>query len=239
MNEKIVKTKLLVTITDKGKEEKILRLYKRHKITYSISINGIGTASSSLMDYFGLDEIKKNVILSIIPEKLETKILYDLQEKIEIYKPGGGIAFSIGITSATRYLSNQYSDIKIAEEEYTVSKEKEYELIILIVLEGYSTLAMDAAKRVGAAGGTLIHGIGLGSKEAKKFLGITIEPEKDVVLILTEKDDKKTVMKEMTEAVGLSKEGRGICFSLPVDNVVGLMEKIKFEKKNKENEKDN
>ncbi|MBO5376573.1 MAG: P-II family nitrogen regulator [Bacilli bacterium] len=236
MNDDIIKTKLLVTITDKGKDDKILRLYKRHKITYSVSINGIGTASSSLMDYFGLDEIKKNIILSVIPEKLETKLLYDLHNKLELYKPGMGIAFTVGITSATRYLSNQYNGVKFSEEEYAMSKEKEYELIVLIVLEGYSTLAMDAAKRVGAAGGTLIHGIGLGSKEAKKFLGITIEPEKDVVLILTEEKDKKKVMQEMTDAVGLSKEGRGICFSLPVDNVIGLSEKIKFEKKNKKND---
>ncbi len=231
MKEEIVKTKVLVTITDRGKDDKILRLYKRHKITYSFKINGKGTASSSLMDYFGLDEIKKNVILSIIPEKLESKLLYDLQNKIEIYRPGYGIAFTIPITSATRYLSNQYNDRKFVEEEYIVKKNKEYELIVLIVLEGYSSLAMDAAKRVGANGGTLINGIGLGSKEATKFLGITIEPEKDVVLILTEKENKKKVMQEVTDAVGLSKEGRGICFSMPVDNVVGLTEKIEFLKK--------
>ena len=90
---------------------------------------------------------------------------------------------------------------------------------------------MDAAKRVGANGGTLINGIGLGSEEATKFLGITIEPEKDVVLILVEKDEKKKVMKEITDEVGLSHEGRGICFSIPVDNVVGLTEKMNFIKK--------
>lgn len=112
-----------------------------------------------------------------------------------------------------------------------MEKSKEYELIVLIVLQGYSSMAMDAAKRVGANGGTLIHGIGLGSKEATKFLGITIEPEKDVVLILTDKKDKKKVMTEITDAVGLSKEGRGICFSMPVDNVVGLQEKSNFIKK--------
>lgn len=231
MSEDIIKTKVLVTITDKGKDDKILRLYRRHKITYSFLINGVGTASSSLMDYFGIDEVKKNVMISIIPEKLEAKLLYDLHNKVEIYKPGSGIAFTLSITSATRYLSNQYKDMKFIEEEYIVDKDKEYELIILIVLEGYSSLAMDAAKRVGANGGTLIHGIGLGSKEATKFLGITIEPEKDVVLILTEKDTKKKVMKEITEAVGLSKEGRGICFSIPVDNVVGLSNHSDFIKK--------
>ena len=226
-----IKTKVFITISDKDKSERILKLFKRYKINYNCSINGSGTASSSLMNYFGLSDIKKNVMISIIPEFLETKIMYDLHNKLDIYKPGNGICFSLPITSASRYLSNQYKDLTVIKEEYSMKNDKEYELIITIVSEGYASLAMDAAKKVGAGGGTLINGIGLGSKEATKFLGITIEPEKDVVLIITEKDEKKKVMEEITNAVGLSHEGRGICFSIPVDNVVGLSENIEFLKK--------
>ena len=230
-NEELIKTKVLVAITDKGREEKILRLYKRHKVLYSISINGVGTASSSLMHYFGLSEIKKTILISVFPEKLEPRLLYDLHKKLDMNEPGNGIAFTIKINSASRYLSNIYKDTKIVEEDYTMNNEKEYELIVLIVLEGYSSLAMDAAKRVGAFGGTLIHGIGLGTKEATKFLGITIEPEKDIVLILVDKDNKKKVMQEVSTTVGLSHDGRGICFSLPVDDVVGLNDKLEFTNK--------
>lgn len=230
-NEELIKTKVLVAITDKGREEKLLRLYKRHKVLYSISINGVGTASSSLMHYFGLSEIKKTILISVFPEKLEPRLLYDLHKKLDMNEPGNGIAFTIKINSASRYLSNIYKDTKIVEEDYTMNNEKEYELIVLIVLEGYSSLAMDAAKRVGAFGGTLIHGIGLGTKEATKFLGITIEPEKDIVLILVDKDNKKKVMQEVSTTVGLSHDGRGICFSLPVDDVVGLNDKLEFTNK--------
>lgn len=226
-----IKTKVFITISDKDKTERILKLFRRHKITYSCSINGTGTASGSIMSYFGLSDIKKNVIISIVPEFLETKIMYDLHNKIEIYEPGNGICFSLPITSASRYLSNQYKNLNVLKEEYTMKNEKEYELIVLIVSEGYASVAMDAAKKVGAGGGTLINGIGLGSKEATKFLGITIEPEKDVVLILVEKDEKRKVMEEISNVVGLSHEGRGICFSIPVDNVVGLSQNIEFLKK--------
>ena len=229
--ENIVKTKLLVTIADKDRIERIIKLYKRYNVTYSCSINGVGTASNSLLSYFGLDEIKKSVVLTVIPEFLETKIMYELHKKLEIYKPGNGICFSVPITSASRYLSNMYKDLTMLKEEYSMENEKEYELIVLIVSEGYAGKAMDAAKRVGASGGTLINGIGLGTKEATKFLGITIEPEKDVVLILVEKEEKRKVMEEITHEVGLSQEGRGICFSMPVDNVVGLSEKVNFLKK--------
>lgn len=226
--DNIVKTKLLITIADKDRIDRIIKLYKKNNITYSCSVNGVGTASNSLLSYFGLDEIKKNVVLTVIPDFLETKLMYELHNKLEIYKPGNGICFSLGITSASRYLSNVYKDLTIVKEEYSMENEKEYELIVLIVSEGYASVAMDAAKRVGASGGTLINGIGLGTKEATKFLGITIEPEKDVVLILVEKDEKRKVMEEITSKVGLSKEGRGICFSMPVDNVVGLTQNINF-----------
>ena len=229
--EDIVKTKLFVTIVDKDKTERIVKLFKRYNINYSCSINAKGTASGSLLSYFGLDDVKKNIVLSVVPCVLETKIMYLLHNKLEMYKPGNGICFSLGITSASRYLSSMYSNIGIQKEEYSMESDKEYELIVLIVSEGYASAAMDAAKRVGANGGTLINGIGLGSEEATKFLGITIEPEKDVVLIITEKDKKKKVMQEVTDEVGLSHEGRGVCFSMPVDNVVGLTEKINFIKK--------
>ena len=226
-----VKTKLFITITDKDKTNRVIRLFKRHNVTYSCSINGIGTASSSLLSYFGLEDIKKNVVLTVAPLMLEGKIMYDLHNKLEMYKPGNGICFSISITSASRYLSNMYRDLN-GSEDIKIMNEKEYELIILIVKEGYASQAMDSAKRVGAGGGTLINGIGLGSKEATKFLGITIEPEKDVVLILTPKEEKRKVMEEISREVGLSHEGRGILFSIPVDNVVGLSERLEFLKNN-------
>ena len=229
--EDIVKTKIFVTIVDKNREERIIKMFKRYNIDCSYSINATGTASSSLLSYFGLDDIKKNVIISIVPCILEGKIMYMLHNKLELYKPGNGICFSLGVTSASRYLSTMYNKLSTMKEEYQVEKDKEYELVVLIVSEGFATLAMDAAKRVGANGGTLINGIGLGSEEATKFLGITIEPEKDVVLILTEKSEKRKVMEEVSKEVGLSHEGRGICFAIPVDNVVGLTEKINFIKK--------
>lgn len=223
-----IKTKVLFTITDKGKNKRIVNLYKRHNIKCSVELNGKGTASGSMLNYFGLEEIQKKIIISIIPYNLEGKILEDLHKKIKIYEPGKGIAFTLSISSASRYLSMIYS--KEIGDDTIMKKDKEYELIVLIVSEGYAELAMEAAKRKGAGGGTLISGVGLGSSEATKILGITIEPEKDVVLILTEKDQKRDVMEEVSEAVGLATEGRGICFSMPVDNVVGLTENVKFEK---------
>jgi hypothetical protein len=223
-----IKTKLLITITDKNKNNKIINLYKKYNINYSIELNGHGTASNSMLEYFGLEEIQKKIILSVIPYNIEGKLLEDLHKKIKIYEPGKGIAFTLSIKSASRYLSKIYDDY--VGDDTVMINDKKYELIVLIVSEGYADIAMNAAKRKGAFGGTLLNGVGLGSAEATKILGITIEPEKEVVLILTETENKKELMNEISEKVGLATEGRGICFSLPVDNAVGLSENVKFEK---------
>ena len=141
--DNVVKTKLLVTIANKDRIDRIIKLYKRYNVTYSCSINAIGTASSSLLSYFGLDEVKKSVVLTVIPCVLESKIMYDLHNKLELYKPGNGICFSISITSASRYLSTIYKDISIVKEEYKMINEKDYELVVLIVSEGYASILME------------------------------------------------------------------------------------------------
>ena len=99
-------------------------------------------------------------------------------------------------------------------------------LIVTIVNQGYSEKVMTEAKKSGATGGTTISGRGLETEKAIKFLNIAIEPEKDIVLILTSTDKKTNIMNTIVENCGLKTPGAGICFSLPVDYVAGLHEHI-------------
>ena len=55
---------------------------------------------------------------------------------------------------------------------------KGFKCILAIVNNGYSDIAMDAAKACCAKGGTILHGRGTISKEAEKFFQISIQPEK-------------------------------------------------------------
>lgn len=98
----------------------------------------------------------------------------------------------------------------------------EYEVILCIVNAGYSDVVMDAAKEVGARGGTVIHARGTANKEAEQYFHITIQPDKDVVMILVPSSIKDAVLHALYQHAGLKTEGQGIAFSLPVDNVVGL-----------------
>ena len=59
-----------------------------------------------------------------------------------------------------------------------------HEAIFCIVNSGYSEAVMDAAKKLGARGGTIMNARGTANKEAEKFFNITIQPEKEIVMIL-------------------------------------------------------
>ena len=100
--------------------------------------------------------------------------------------------------------------------------ETKYEVILCVINAGFSELVMDAAKEVGARGGTVIHARGTANKEAEQFFHITIQPDKEIVLILVQEDIKDKVLHAIYQQAGLKSAGQGIAFSLPVDEVVGL-----------------
>ena len=98
----------------------------------------------------------------------------------------------------------------------------QHEAIFCIVNSGYSDAVMDAAKKLGARGGTVINARGTASKEAENFFHITIHPEKEIVMILVPKKIKDSVLHALYKEVGLDTPGQGIAFSVPVENAVGL-----------------
>ena len=97
-----------------------------------------------------------------------------------------------------------------------------HEAIFCIVNSGYSEAVMDAAKKLGARGGTVINARGTASKDAESFFGITIQPDKEIVMILIPSAIKNDVLHALYKEVGLDTAGQGIAFALPVDGVVGI-----------------
>ena len=97
-----------------------------------------------------------------------------------------------------------------------------YSLIIAILNRGFSDVAMSAARSAGAKGGTVISARSSGLHEEQTFFGISILPEKELVLILTSDDTKNAIMRSIIKHVGIESEGGGIVLSLPVTDVEGI-----------------
>lgn len=219
----MVNIKLLFIILDEGHDKKLRDILNKFKITVKTVSGASGTASSSILDYFGLAETKKSVFMAIVPEYLSLKILEKVNDYFDFKKQGNGIAFTIPIASSNKFLSDSFSK-KISERDEVKMENKndiKYHLIVTIVSEGYLEKVMSAVKKAGASGGTAIKGRGL-SNVNSKILGFNIEPEKDIVLNVVLEKDKTKVMEEITKAVGIKTPGKGVCVSLPVDSAVGI-----------------
>ena len=98
----------------------------------------------------------------------------------------------------------------------------EYEMIVCVVNTGFSDAVMSAARACGARGGTVINARGTANPESESFFKITIQPEKEIVMIVVPTAIKDDILHALYKDVGLNTPGQGIAFTLPVDAAVGL-----------------
>ncbi|MFO7967479.1 MAG: P-II family nitrogen regulator [Archaeoglobaceae archaeon] len=101
--------------------------------------------------------------------------------------------------------------------------EIEFDLIVTIVDKGRSCLVVEASKKAGAEGGTILRGRGTGVREKAKLFGMAIEPEKEIVLTLVPRKDSEAVLDAIIEKAELNKPGKGMAFILEVKRIACII----------------
>lgn len=101
--------------------------------------------------------------------------------------------------------------------------------VVTIVERGKADKIVKAAKKAGASGATIFYGRGTGDTEVKKFLKVNIESSKEIILLITEKENSEAIIRAMVEAGNLFKPGKGILFTMPINNLMGLHHREEFE----------
>ena len=131
-----------------------------------------------------------------------TAVLLDrLTLELNLTRPGRGIAFALPLTGITAAANRQIQSATVSVEMQNnrevpaMAESIRYELIVSIIEHGTADEIMAAAKTAGATGGTVLKARGLRAAEVEKFLNITIQPEKDLVLILARADQRQGIMK--------------------------------------------
>lgn len=95
-------------------------------------------------------------------------------------------------------------------------------LIVTVVNKGWGEKVLETSMKAGATGGTIILGRGMGIHEQRTLLGISLEPEKEIVLSVVRSDESEAILKQIVAATELEKPGAGIAFTLPIDKVFGI-----------------
>ena len=215
---------MMVTITDRKRAPEFLEFYKENKAEASIVTLGKGTANDEVLDYLGLEVAEKTVILSIVTDSVWKMLKRGLQRELQIDVPGVGIAFIVPVSSigGKRELMFLTENQDFEKGEETILKETTHELLVVIANQGYNEMVMDAARKAGAAGGTVLHAKGVGMKRAEKFLGVSLVSEKELVLIVTKTEQKNEIMRAIMKEAGMETKAKSLVFSLPVTSTAGL-----------------
>lgn len=217
--------KVIVTIVDRGKGQRVADIFLAHHLHFHFVCLGLGTAGSEILDYFGIGETDKDVVFSLVPAFKVPELLDEIVEKMQIKRPGHGIAFSMplsGISALFTQALMKEQEIKKEGEVLNMECDIKYDLILTVINHGYSDQVMEAAKKVGATGGTILHAREIGHEETEKFFGISIHPEKEIVAILVKRETKHDIMQAISQAAGINTPARGLILSLPVDNIIGI-----------------
>ena len=101
-------------------------------------------------------------------------------------------------------------------------KTDNHEVIFAIVNSGFAEEAMEVAREQGARGGTILNARGVAREKEATFFGITVHAEKEILMMVVEKDIRDNVLNALYSRMGMANKAQGIAFSLPVSDVAGL-----------------
>ena len=106
-----------------------------------------------------------------------------------------------------------------------------HEVIFAIVNSGFAEDVMDVARDLGVRGGTILNARGVAREDAAAFFGITLHAEKEILMMVVEKELRDTVLNAIYKEMGMGKPAQGIAFTLPVSDVAGLVKEHEADEK--------
>ncbi len=215
----------MMTVTGRERMPDFIKLYRDKGLeTHCLSL-GHGTASQRYMRLLALNETEKMVCMTVLTGRKWLEVKKAMSVRLRIEAPGVGVAYIIPLSAVggkreLMFLTDGQGFVK--GEEATM-KGTEQELLIAICNQGYNEQIMDAARKAGARGGTVIHARGTGQDKAERFLGISLASEKDIVLIVTPSEKKAEMMQSIMKEAGPGTKAAAVVFALPVTDTAGMI----------------
>ena len=220
-NNMIFEYELVCLIINFGQASKSLKIAKNNGINGGTILLARGTAKNTLLEFLGLNDIRREVVLMIANKNNTDKALKEIENALKLKKPNHGIAFTIPVSN---FLGCGDYDFSLKSEKRSENKNM-FNSVFTIVDKGKGELVMEVATQAGATGGTIINARGSGIHETSKIFNMEIEPEKEIVLILSKISETEKIVTEIREKMEIDKPGNGIIFVQDVNKTYGLRDK--------------
>ncbi len=201
--------KLLVSIVPHDSGEFISSTAKAAGAGGGTIIMGRGTASNGVLQLLGLGDTSKDIVYIILEEEKCTAVQKALISASES-KKHFGLLFTLNVRSFGK--AGSKSEIQESKGDKTMATDNKYQMINVIVNKGYAEDAMDAARKAGAGGGTIIGARGTAKEGDAAFFGMKIVPEKELLMILVPDSKKDDILAAVTALPCFKEAGSGIIF---------------------------
>ncbi|MDH4230210.1 MAG: P-II family nitrogen regulator [Nitrospirota bacterium] len=103
----------------------------------------------------------------------------------------------------------------------------QFSAIIAMVPARNEKVVINAARKEGATGVSILNTRGEGVVEKSSFFGLSLESPYNCLIFLVNRMRAAKILLAIEEAGEMQKDGNGLCFSLPVDEVRGLNKQLK------------
>ena len=225
MAQQVSQMQLLISIVERGKGLHLIEHYKTFKLFHHVQAAGRGTASSHLLDALGFGTTERDIVLTFGPQDTVRQLMYHLKDEDRSKLNAQGIAFSLNMSGMSAILAVTLSRLEeMAPErgELIMEQGNHHCLILVTVNQGYTDAVMDTARAAGARGGTIVRARWTGAGEVEKFVGITLQAEKEVLAIVAHNRERNAIMEEIDRVHGLRTSAQAMVISLPIDHTARL-----------------
>lgn len=222
--------RLLMVVAPRGKGHDIQEMLLEKGARTASCLYGKSASNGHILHSLALDTIEKEVVISFVSKRMVPVIFEDLLTKHQFSKPSPGLAFTLPLAASFSILEPDLEKLDAFFEEEAALRisdngaeklSENYALAMLITDKGKAEKALHIAQEHGFRGGTIIRAHGT-ANALKLFLKMPIEPEKDLLLILTPQSRGDELLAHFVNALDLEEANTGVTALIDTLELIGL-----------------
>lgn len=214
--------KLLIVVTRHGAGDRVAAVARDAGARGGTILTGRGTVANRLLQLLCLADTEKDLVFVLAPGGEMPGIVGAVRGSPEVFRKTTGIGIVLDVTAVVRSAWQAAAAPAADLQGETMKEPTGHQLIFAIVNAGYADDLMAAARAAGARGGTILKARGTGTKADAGFFGITIVPEKEVLLVLAENAAVPGICAAVRKAPCLAEPGSGIIFCVGAEDFFPL-----------------
>lgn len=215
--------KLLISLVGRNKGDALVDVAKAAGARGGTIAVGRAVVDNRLLQMLALADMLQDVVFNLLRDEAEA-----VSEAIRAaYRsPSGkisGLAIMLDVSDMLiRVQPQDHNPGRNAPAPRSEPMNSGYTLLTVIVNHGYADDVMAEARKAGASGGTILNARGTGREEDVKFFGITLVPEKEMLMIVAENGKADAILEAIRKIPNLTEPGGGIVYAMNVEKFIVL-----------------